>query len=98
MLAARLGHGLVQFFDTLIQVNFFQRLVYRLGTHLSDKSTSFIKAVIRPVGFHGLAHLRFSEELITFQRRVARIYHEIILVVNYTLKVTAGHIQHQSEA
>ena len=98
MLAARLGHGLVQFVDTLIQVNFFKRLVHRLGTHLRDKSAALIKAIVRPVGFHSLAHLRLSEELITFQRRVARIYHEIILVVNYTLKVTAGHVQHQPEA
>ena len=97
MLAARLGHGLVQFVDTLIQVNFFKRLVHRLGTHLRDKSAALIKAVIRPVGFDGLAHLRLSQELITFQRRVARINHEIILVVNYTLKVTAGHVQHQPE-
>ena len=97
MLAARLGHGLVQFVDTLIQVNFFKRLVHRLGTHLRDKSAALIKAVIRPVGFDGLAHLRLSQELIAFQRRVSGINHKIILVVNYTLKVTAGHVQHQTE-
>ena len=87
----------MQFVDTLIQINLFERLEHRLGTHLGNEGTAFINAVVRSVGFHGLAHLRLGEELIALQRRVARIDHEIILVVDHALKMTAGHVQHQAE-
>ena len=98
LLAARLGHRLVQFIDAFIEVNFLQRLAHRLGAHLGEERATFLLGCVEPVGFHRLAQLRLSEELVAFQRRVARIDDEVILVVNHALKVPPGHVQHEAEA
>ena len=91
LLAARLGHGELQAFNTLIEVDGGQGVVNPLGTDLGHKR-------FRPVGFLGIAILHFREELVFFQRRFAGIDHEIILVVNNPLKVAGGDIHHQPDA
>ena len=91
LLAARLGHGELQLINTRLEVDGGQGVVHSLGTNLGHEG-------VRPVGFLGIAKLHFREELVFFQRRVAGIHHEIILVVDDSLKVSRGDIHHQADA
>ena len=91
LLAARLGHGELQLINARIEIDGSQGVVNPFSANLRHEG-------FRPVGLLGIAKLHFREELVFFQRRVAGIHHEIILVVNHPLKVSRSDIHHQSNA
>ena len=48
--------------------------------------------------FRALRGFKFRQQLIRLERRVARINHEIILVINHAFQMARGHVQRQTDA
>ena len=91
MFGPRFGHRFLQLHHARGEVDTAKGIVHRLRAHRGLEGFGAVS------GF-GFAELLFGEQLILFQRGVARIHHQIILVVNDALEMAAGHVQHQAEA
>ena len=68
-----------------------QRFAHGFRAHLGDER-------FRAVGFARFAIFVFAEQLMLLQRRLARINHEVILVIDHALEMARGHVQHQADA
>ena len=91
LLAARLGHRLLQLIDACLQVDHGRSIVNRLGTHLGHKR-------IRAVSIPGFAEFHLGEQLVFLQRSITRIHHEVILVIDHPLKIARGDIEDETDA
>ena len=91
LFALGFGHRLLQLIDALGQVHPRQRFAHGFRAHLGQKR-------VRAVGLAGFAVFVFVEQLILFQRRVARINDEVILVINHALQVARGHVEDEADA
>ena len=91
LLRLGLRHGDLEFIHGLVQLEISQSTVNGLGTHLGNES-------IVTVGGTGLAVLVLREQLVNLQRSTSRVDDQVVLVIDYTLQVAGGHIQHQTDA
>ena len=91
LFAFRFRHRHLQLIDLFVQVHLGQRFAHRFGAHLGHER-------VRAVGLARLAVLHLAEQLVLFQRRVAGVDDEIILVVNDALQIARRHVEHQTDA
>ena len=90
LLALGLRHLLLDRLLFLEQVKTLKQLGNRFGTHAGGE----ILAVL----VLGLAELGLGQELSLLEGGLARIDHDVILVVDHALKLTTGKVEHEADA
>ena len=85
------GEFLLKFHLKFGEVDLLEQLLDRLGTH-----GSLERAVA--VGVFGFAEFVLGEELAEFERGVAGLGDDVILVVDHALKLAGAHVEHQADA
>ncbi len=91
LLGAGGAHLLVQLGDRGREVHLAERVAHGLAAHLGDEG---VVAVL----VERLAVLGVGEELLHLERRLARVDHHVVLVVDHALERAGGHVEEQAEA
>ena len=86
LFALGVTHGDIELLVELVQIDLGQEFFHRVRAHAGDK----ILAVL----FLGFAIFHFIEQLALLQRRLARIDHDVILVIDDALELPRAHVQH----
>jgi hypothetical protein len=91
LLRAGGAHRLVELGDDGLHVDLREHVADGLGAHLGGEG---IGAVL----VDGLLVLGLGEELLELKRRLARVGHHVVLVVDDALERAGGHVEEQAEA
>ncbi len=90
LFALRVPHRLFQLFVQLVEVDLRQKFLHRFRAHPGDKFFAVL--------FLRFAIFDFVQELRLGQRRLARIDHDVILVIDDALELPGAHVEHEAEA
>ena len=83
--------AVLQFLDAFDEVHAGQRIAHGFGAHFGDKR-------LRAVGFARFAVFVFVEQLMGFERRIARVNDQVIFIIDDALQMAGGHVQRQPDA
>ena len=80
-----------KFFDGAREIHFLQQQRKCFGTHASLEG-------VRTILGDGIAVLFFGEESFAIEAGLARVNHEVLLVINDLLQIARRHVEHERQA